>query len=49
MERHLEFLPQQYELFIDGEGIDGDPSSAALIDESVSIFTNTPATPSTPT
>lgn len=45
LDKQLVFTPEQYELFINGEGIDGDPASAALIDESVSIFTNTIGNP----
>ena len=37
--------PLQYELFITGKGIGGDPDSAELADESVRIFTNTKGNP----
>ncbi|MCD2442816.1 hypothetical protein LQ757_11080 [Agromyces sp. SYSU K20354] len=45
LDKQLVFTPEQYELFIRGEGVDGDPASAALIDESVRIFTNTTGNP----
>lgn len=37
--------PLQYELFITGQGIGGDPDAAKLADESVRIFTNTTGNP----
>jgi hypothetical protein len=37
--------PLQYDLFITGKGIGGDPASAELADESVRIFTNTNGNP----
>lgn len=45
LDKQLVFTPEQYELFIRGGGVDGDPVSAALIDRSVRIFTNTTGNP----
>ena len=35
------FTPQQYQEFITGQGVGGDPTQAALVDKSVAILTNT--------
>ena len=35
------FTPQQYQDFITGQGVGGDPAQAALVDKSVAILTNT--------
>jgi hypothetical protein len=39
------FTQQQYLEFISGKGVGGDPASAALVDESVRILTNTTGRP----
>jgi hypothetical protein len=39
------FTEQQYLEFISGQGVGGDPASAALVDESVRILTNTTGHP----
>ncbi len=35
------FTPQQYQEFITGQGVGGDPTQAELVDKSVAILTNT--------
>ena len=39
------FTPQQYQDFITGQGVGGDPAQAALVDKSVAILTNTVGRP----
>jgi hypothetical protein len=39
------FTPQQYHDFVTGQGVDGDPTQAALVDKSVAILTNTVGRP----
>lgn len=45
LNKRLVFTPEQYRSFISGGGVGGDPASAALIDRSVRIFTNTTGHP----
>lgn len=37
--------PQQYQEFVTGQGVGGDPAAAALVDKSVAILTNTVGRP----
>ena len=39
------FTPAQYQDFITGQGVGGDPAQAALVDKSVAILTNTVGRP----
>ena len=45
LDKEQVFTPEQYELFITGRGVGGDPAAAELVDESVRILTNTTGNP----
>lgn len=45
LDKQLVFTPEQYALFVSGQGVGGDPASAKLVDESVRILTNTTGNP----